>query len=304
MRRRPRPRRRAPPPPTPRRVGAAPAWVSDRLSDASASSPPPQGSGGFNPSRFGTGRTTSLVSPVTPGSLGRRFGGGGGFTLPSNFTPPVQVIGSTEPLSPAVLSATTVTLTKGTAIDGSSTALDADVGTKLASKNTLAVGSTFTAYGKTITVVGIFDANTTASNAQFVLPLKTEQTLSGIAGVTAVTVTVDDVGNVASTAKALQSRLGTTVADVTTGQPGTAAVASSLSSIQTITVFSLIGALIAAAAILLMSMLMIVRERRREIGILKAFGSSNGGVVSTFVTEAFTITAMAAVLRSEEHTAE
>ena len=42
-------------------------------------------------------------------------------------------------------------------------------------------------------------------------------------------------------------------------------------------------------------MLMIVRERRREIGILKAFGSSNGGVVGTFVSEALTLTGMAAV---------
>ena len=276
-------------------VAAAAVSVSDRLSNSSAANQ--SGPGGF-PSRFGTGGTTSLASPIAPGQLGRRFGGGAGFQLPANFQLPVQVTGTNDPLNPAVLNATTVKLASGTEIDGASTALVADVGANLATKNKLTVGSTFAAYGKSIKVLGIFSANTKIADAMFVLPLKTAQSLSGIAGVTTVTVTVDNVSNVAATSAALQSTLGTSVADVTTGQQGTAAVASSLASIKTITVFSLIGALIAAAAILLMSMLMIVRERRREIGILKAFGSSNGGVVATFITEALTITGLAAVLGS------
>jgi putative ABC transport system permease protein len=269
-------------------VTAVAASVTDRLSNTASTS------SGFN--RGGTGGTTSLVSPIKPGFLGNRFGGGAGFTPPANFTLPVQVTGTDDPLNPLVYGVTQVTLTKGTVINGGSSARTALVGTTLAAKNKLTVGSTFQAYDTTITVSGIFDAHDTAANAGFTLPLKTMQSLSGISGVTQVNVEVDSVGNVASTTTALQGRLGTSVADVTSAQSNTAATASSLNSIETIALYSFVGALIAAAAILLLSMLMIVRERRREIGILKAFGSSNGGVVGTFVSEALTLTAMAAVL--------
>jgi putative ABC transport system permease protein len=269
-------------------VTAVAASVTDRLSNtASASS-------GFR--RGGTGGTTSLVSPIKPGFLGNRFGGGAGFTPPANFTLPVEVTGTDDPLNPLVYGVTQVTLTSGTVIDGGSSARTALVGASLAAKNHLTVGSTFRAYDRTITVSGVFNARNTAANAGFTLPLKTLQALSGISGVTQVNVEVDTVGDVASTTTALQGRLGTTVADVTSGQSNTAATASSLNSIETIALYSFVGALIAAATILLLSMLMIVRERRREIGILKAFGSSNGGVVGTFVTEALTLTAMSAVL--------
>jgi putative ABC transport system permease protein len=268
-------------------VAAVAASVTDRLSNTAS------GSSGFD--RRGTGGTTSLASPIKPGSLGRRFGGGAGFTPPANFTLPVAVTGTTDPLNPLVYGVTTVTLVKGSDINGRSSALTALVGTSLATKNKLNVGSTFTAYGKAITVSGIFNAHDTAANAAFTLPLKTAQTLSGITGVTQVFVAVDSVGDVATTTTALQSRLGSSVADVTSGSSNTAATASSLNSIKTIALYSFVGALIAAAAILLLSMMMIVRERRREIGILKAFGSSNGGVVGTFVSEALTLTGMAAV---------
>lgn len=271
-------------------VTAVSSSVSDRLSNPNVQS-------GF--SRLGSGGTTSLVSPITFGSLGRRFSGGGpgGGSGPSASTPaPVSVYGTTTPLAPSVLQATTITLVHGVGVAGSSSARDADVGSTLAAKNRLSVGSTFTAYGKTITVVGIFTSSSTGAEASLVLPLKTEQTLSGISGVTTITATVDTLGDVQSTATAIQRSLGTSVANVTTSQSFTSTAASELDSIKTITVFSLIGALIAAAAVLLMSMLMIVRERRREIGVLKAFGSSNGGVVTAFATEALTITAMAAVV--------
>src|SRR4029079_12455873 len=63
-----------------------------------------------------------------------------------------------------------------------------------------------------------------------------------------------------------------------------------------IALYSLIGALVAGAAIILLSMVMIVRERRREIGVLKAIGSSNSKISFQFVTEALTLTLMAAVV--------
>jgi putative ABC transport system permease protein len=235
---------------------------------------------------------TNLTSPISAGSLGNAFGGGSGAT----FTPPIQVTGTNEPTNASVISATSLTLTSGSSISGTSKGYVALVGSSVATKNGLSVGNTFSAYGKTFTVKGIYTTNSTFSNAGIIMPLKTVETLSGVSGPTSVTVTVDSIDNLNSTASALQSSLGTSVATVSVGTPGSQSTVSSYNSIKQIALYSLIGALVAASIILLLSMLMIVRERRREIGVLKAFGSSNRGIVNTFVTEAMTLTVLGGVL--------
>ena len=149
-------------------VTAVAASVTDRLSNTSSSSSGFRGGGG-------TGGTTNLVSPIKPGFLGRRFGGGSGFTPPANFTLPVEVTGTTDRLNTLVYGVTSVSLTSGAAINGNSSDLDADVGSGLATKNGLKVGSTFTAYDKTFTVSAIFKTNETTANSQIVLPLATEE---------------------------------------------------------------------------------------------------------------------------------
>jgi len=271
-------------------VAAVVSSVSDRLSNSSSSSSPFGGSS--------SGGTTNLKSSISPGSLGRRFGGGNGTNggaPPANFSLPITITGSTQPLSATILGTNSVTLMAGKSVDGAASTYTADIGKSLATKNSLKVGSTFTAYSKTFSVVGIFDTKTTFSNSEIVVPLKTLQNLSGINGVTTVIAKVGSITELSSTSASIQSELGTSVASVTTGQTNNASIISSLNSIKTIALYSLVGALIAGATILFLSMLMIVRERRREIGILKAFGSSNGGVVRLFVAEAMTLTGMGAV---------
>ncbi len=94
---------------------------------------------------------------------------------------------------------------------------------------------------------------------------------------------------------ALQKTLGN-AADVVSDQSASADTLSSLDNVKTIATYSLVGALVAGAVIIFLSMLMIVRERRREIGVLKAIGSSNAKISWQFVTEALTLTGMAAVV--------
>ena len=69
-----------------------------------------------------------------------------------------------------------------------------------------------------------------------------------------------------------------------------------MQNIKTISLYSLIGSLVAGAVIILLTMVMIVRERRREIGVLKAIGASNGIIVSQFVVESLVLTLMSSVL--------
>ena len=251
-----------------------------------------------------TTSNTNLVSAVDLGSLGQRFAGGGfgagvggdGSTT-QTFTPPITVLGSNNPTDLAnTQGGGTFSLTSGKVFSSTSTDNVALVGTTLATKNSLVVGSTFTAYNTTITVVGIFDSGNTFSNNLVVMPLTTVQTLSSQPGdITSAVVTADSVSNVDSLTSTIKSKLGS-AADVTSSEDQAAATIAPLNNIKSISLYSLIGAVVAGAVIIFMTMLMIVRERRREIGVLKAIGASNLKVVGQFMSEAITLTVLAAVI--------
>jgi putative ABC transport system permease protein len=249
--------------------------------------------------RLETG-STSLVSAITPGTLGQRNnqgaapqGGPGG----GNFTPPITVTGTDE-LSAAALGTGggSLNMTAGDKFDPTKDAAVAVVGKDLADKNGLAVGSNFQAHGTTVTVAGIFDAGNTFSNNAVLMPLVTVQRLSGQAGnVTGATVQVNSLENVGSVAADIKNSLGSAV-DVTSEQERSGRVLEPLQNINSISTVSLIGAVLAGAVITLLAMIMIVRERRREIGVLKAIGASNVKVITQFATEALTFTGLALVV--------
>jgi putative ABC transport system permease protein len=259
---------------------------------------------------------SNLQSAVSAGSLGRRFSQNSGqtFTPPSggagfggqsgssgsfSFTPPVTVTGTNAPTnlsSSSVEGGGTFTLKSGSVFGSNSTSDVAVVGTSIASKNNLKVGSTFTAYSTPITVVGIFDAGNTFSNNQVIMPLSTVQTLSSQSGdLTSITLNVDSITNVSSVTSAASKALGST-ADVTNAASQAQTTIAPLQNIQSISLYSLVGAVVAGAIIILLTMIMIVRERRREIGVIKAIGGSNLKVMGQFMVEAVTFTVMAAVI--------
>jgi putative ABC transport system permease protein len=261
-----------------------------------------------------TASNTNLQSAIDAGVLGKRFAdnngqsftfmakpggqfGDTGGSVITSFTPPITIMGTTNPTNLAnTQGGGTFSLKSGTAFDGTSTANVALVGSSLAAKNNLSVGSTFTAYGATITVAGVFDAGNTFSNNQLIMPLRTLQTLSNQAGdVTNAIATVDSIGNVDSVTSAIQKSLGS-AADVTNAAARADEAIQPLENIQTISLYSLVGAVAAGAVIILLTMIMVVRERRREIGVIKAIGASNLRVMAQFMVEAMTLTLLGAVV--------
>lgn len=257
-----------------------------------------------------TSSNTNLQSAIDAGSLGKRFAGNSGQTFSSggggegqpggsvSFTPPVTVIGTNDPANSTSTDGQTFDfkLTSGKLFGATSSENVALVGKSLATKNNLKTGSTFTAYGTTITVDGIFDAGNTFGNDQLILPLSTVQKLSNQASdLTSVTVTVDSINNVDSVTSAVKKQLGS-AADVTNAAEQTQNSIAPLENIQSISLYSLIGAVIAGSVIILLTMVMIVRERRREIGVIKAIGASNLKVMSQFTVEAATLTVLGAVV--------
>ena len=254
-----------------------------------------------------TSSDTTLTSPTNAGSLGSRFGqfGGGSSTgsngSPSstNFVIPIRVIGTNSPGNALVGGANgggTEKLTSGTTFSATSKSDVAIVGASLAAKNKLTVGSTFTAWKTTITVVGIYNSGSTFADSDVLMPLTTVQTLATAPNqVTGATVTVDNIDNVASVDRSVTAALGKT-ADVTSSQTTVQTELAPLNSVKTISTYTLIGAVIGAAIILLLSMLMIVRERRREVGVLKAIGAPNRSIISQFIAESTTFTLLGAIV--------
>jgi putative ABC transport system permease protein len=252
-----------------------------------------------------TTKQTSLTSPTPAGSLGQRFGGFGGSSSSSGsgstttFTIPVRLIGTNSPGNALVGGANgggTEKLTSGTSFSPTSKADVALVGSTIATKNKLKVGSTFTVYGKTVTVVGIYNAGSSFTDSDVLMPLATVQTLASASGqVTDATVVVNNISNVSSVTKAITAKLGSK-ADVTSTEATVATELAPLNSVKTISTYTLIGAIIGAAIILLLSMLMIVRERRREVGVLKALGAPNRSIIGQFIAESTTFTVLGSVV--------
>lgn len=207
-------------------------------------------------------------------------------------TPPITVTGTATPTTTVAKDK----LTSGAMIDGNSSELAAIVGKTLAEKNNLSVGSTFTMYGKTITVKGIYSLDNKFQDSSIVMPITTVQNITDQAGaVSSVTATVDSSDNVASTTSALKSTLGDK-ADVTSEEEKAKSSLEPLESIASLALGGVIAATVAGGVIILLAMIMIVRERRREIGVIKAIGGTNKKVISQFVSEALTLTVIGSIV--------
>ncbi|HWT39704.1 MAG TPA: FtsX-like permease family protein [Dongiaceae bacterium] len=243
---------------------------------------------------------TNLTSSLTFGSFGRRFqqqsdSAGTDTTGRTAPSPGITVTG-TNNVDSVATNGGALTISSGNTIDPSSSDNVALVGSDLATKNNLSPGSTFTAYGTTITVKGIYTTGTTFQDSGIVMPLATVQALTNQAGVvSSVTANVDSSDNVSATVTSLKNSLGS-AADITSDVQRAESSVQSLEGIASLALTGVIAAAIAGAAIILLAMTMIVRERRREIGVMKAIGGTDGKVVGQFITEGLTLTVFGALI--------
>lgn len=250
-----------------------------------------------------TDENTNLQSAIEPGSFGerqqKREGGNTQVIIDNGnnrkISMPLTVTGTNE-LTASAISAEKFDITSGNIFDTNTSDNVALLGSELATKNSLSVGSTFKAYDQDITVVGIFDAGNKFSNSGLVMPIKTLQNLSEQSDqYNSITVQIDSIDNIDDVQTAIKDKLGDK-ADVVSQQDSAEQAVKPLENIKTISLYSLIGSLVAGSIIIFLTMIMIVRERRREIGVLKAIGSSNINVVSQFTIESLVLTLMSSVV--------
>jgi len=248
--------------------------------------------------------TTSLQSAIEAGSFGRRQqdgsrGASSNQAPPSSqhdFKMPIMITGTNDLSDTTNLNVSSFEVKGGDKFDGSSAENVAMIGSGLADKNSLSAGSTFTAYDTNIKVVGVFDGGNNFANNLVVMPIKALQNLSDQKDqVNSVLVQVSSIDKIDSVVAGLKTTFGTT-ADIVSSQDTSKQAVEPLENIRNISLYSLIGALVAGGVILFLTMIMIVRERRREIGVLKAIGSSNFLVSTQFAVESLVLTLMASVI--------
>lgn len=168
------------------------------------------------------------------------------------------------------------------------------VSDQVAEKNDLDVGDTFTAFGEEFTVVGI------AKTGEFddvgvVMLASTVRDLADEKGYTGLSVEVDDPADVPTVVDAISEELGKAF-DVKSQSDSTVQAVSGLESVERISWIGFLVSLAGAAVVVFFTLTMTVRERRREVGVLKAIGGTNRGVISQFVAEALTLVVLATVV--------
>ncbi len=248
----------------------------------------------------------NLESAIEPGSMGeRQTRGMEGMQAPPDdsgnkissgeMKMPITITGVNDLSSTTALGVSEFKITSGTEFDATSSERVALIGKGLAEKNDLQVGSHFKAYGKKIKVVGIYDAGNTFSNGGIFMPLATLQKLSDQKNqLTQVVVEVDSIDSLDTVLTSVKDQLGDD-ADIVSQKETAESTIKPLENIKTISMYSLFGALIAGSIIIFLTMIMIVRERRREIGVLKAIGASNINITIQFVVESLVLTLCGAV---------
>lgn len=139
-------------------------------------------------------------------------------------------------------------------------------------------------------VVGIFRVGVVYGDNQVFVPLGIARDALGIAPdrVSQYVVTAGSAENVPQTAQALKRLLGST-ADVISDD---AAALQTARLLESASLNSRVGAVIAAVVgslVVLFTMVIVTRERTREIGVLKAIGASNRDVATLFSSETLTL---------------
>jgi len=206
-------------------------------------------------------------------------------------SPPITATGTDDPESKIASDK----LTSGEMIDGTSSDYKVIIGKNLAEKNELEVGDTFTAYGQQVTVTGIYSTDNMFNDNGLVMSLSALQKLADEDGISSVMVTANSSDNVEAIVSSLKETLGDEI-DVTSQEEQAESSLAPLTSISSLALTGVIGAAIATGVIILLSMIMIVRERRREIGVIKAIGGTNTKVITQFMTEAMTLTVVGSIV--------
>lgn len=190
----------------------------------------------------------------------------------------------------------TPTLTEGRGFQVSDAHSDvAMMSEQLAQANSLTVGSTFSLRGTTFTLIGLYTTNQVFAQNSLVVPLATMQRLFGVNGVDSVTAYAQSYAQVNTVAARLHRALGKAYNVVPEASDFTTTM-DALTAVQNSITLTLVIAILTAALVIIFTVFITVREKNREIGILKALGASHWQVIRQFWGEVLALSAIAALV--------
>jgi len=215
-----------------------------------------------------------------------------------DFRVPITVMGfDTATKDPKLMGDAHVEITKGRYFTSDEN--DADVmvvGKDLADKNNLSVGSTVDIKGTLVTVIGIYDSGTAWGNNMLVMPIGTAKRLFGLNGATSVTVQADNVKNVDEVVASIREVLPKDVADIITAKDMYESINGSVTNAESSSTIGMIVAFVVAGVVVLFSVVLMIRQRVKEIGILKAIGASNWRIGLQFSLETLAVSVVGAII--------
>lgn len=245
------------------------------------------------------GSENNLISPIKAGILEKKvssFQNQSFYSNNPNFSSSVPIV-VTGTSNTSIITGGDISLISGNLFNPSSNDSVAIIGKNLALKNNLKTGDTFTLYNTKITVSGVINMGTRFANDGIYMPILTLQNLSGQQNdISTATITVNSITNVNSVISQINSKLGPNNVDITSSQTIVSNAIAPLESIKNISLYSLIGALSIGSVIILLIMIMTVKERKKEFGVLKAIGASSFLIITEFVSESLTLTIIGTIL--------
>jgi len=162
------------------------------------------------------------------------------------------------------------------------------IGTQLAESNNAGVGDHIALGDTQFKVVGILSSGTRFGDNAAIIPYQAAKAAFDSEGPSVVYVTAGSVGEVEQMVTDLRDALGTDY-DVVTPTDRSDTQQEALDTIQGNSTTAAWLALITGMAVMVFIMILITRERIREIGVLKAIGFKNSKIVSQLVTESVTL---------------
>lgn len=172
------------------------------------------------------------------------------------------------------------------------------VGKGYTEKHDVKIGDTVKLKDTDVKVVGIFTSDTSYGDHGIITPLGAMQDIFNFTGqVSSVFVDVGSIKNVDSVTQQIKEATANDEVDIIDkDKDSREPVIASLGNIQTTSGIGATLALIIGSIIVFFTMLLVTRERKKEIGTLKAIGASNGDIIKQFIVETTTIAIVAAVI--------
>lgn len=238
----------------------------------------------------------------------------GGMMASGDFT--ITGVNSTDYV--ADFTSGTSEIKKGVGITSDTADNSAVISSDLADENDLSVGDTFTVSttvddaetSYTLTVVGIYDNSSTATTAQMMsnasnpqnniyTNLTTANTMKGETDtLDSAVYTLSNPKNMDAFVKEIKSDIDTDSYSVTSSDEIYEQMLSPLNNISSIAQNIVILVAIAGAVILTLIVILSIRERRYEIGVLMSLGENRLKIIGQFFTELLMVTVVSLVIAS------